>query len=134
MWRGIVAAGLLLGPGFVSGAGALEPQALVGDWVGEWNDGASVRDAVYMTVTKVSGDRVEGTVYRRATPGTASDNRDLVFVGTLVGSMLSVRGGATVPGSPAMSFSCSVSRDGARMDGFFQSGGRSAVSLAKKTP
>jgi hypothetical protein len=33
-----------------------------------------------------------------------------------------------------MSFSCSVSRDGARMDGFFQGTGRSAVSFAKKHP
>jgi hypothetical protein len=55
-------------------------------------------------------------------------------VGTLVGSTLSVRGGPTVPGSPAMSFSCSVSRDGARMDGFFQGSGRSAVSFAKRHP
>jgi hypothetical protein len=39
-----------------------------------------------------------------------------------------------VPGSPAMSFSCSVSRDGARMDGFFQGTGRSAVSFARKHP
>jgi hypothetical protein len=133
MWRRVVVAGLL-GLGMVSGARALEPQAIVGDWVGEWNNGLGVRDAVYMTVTKVLGDRVEGTVYWQATPGTASDNRDLVFVGTLIGSTLSVRGGPTVPGSPAMSFSCSVSRDGARMDGFFQGTGRSAVSFAKKNP
>lgn len=133
MWRGVVVGGLL-GLGLVSSARALEPQALVGDWVGEWNNGLGLRDAVYMTVTKVLGDRVEGTVYRQVNPGTASDNRDLVFVGTLVGSTLSVRGGPTVPGSPAMSFSCSVSRDGARMDGFFQGTGRSAVSLAKKSP
>lgn len=133
MWRRVVVGGLL-GLGLVSSARALEPQALVGDWVGEWNNGLGLRDAVYMTVTKVLGDRVEGTVYRQANPGTASDNRDLVFVGTLVGSTLSVRGGPTVPGSPSMSFSCSVSRDGARMDGFFQGTGRSAVSLAKKSP
>jgi hypothetical protein len=120
MWRRVVVAGLL-GLGLVSSARALEPQAIVGDWVGEWNNGLGVRDAVYMTVTKVLGDRVEGTVYWQATPGTASDNRDLVFVGTLIGS-------------PAMSFSCSVSRDGAHMDGFFQGTGRSAVSLAKKGP
>ncbi len=133
MWRRVVVAGLL-GLGMVSSARALEPQAIVGDWVGEWNNGLGVRDAVYLTVTQVRGDRVEGTVYWQATPGTASDNRDLVFVGTLIGSTLSVRGGPTVPGSPAMSFSCSVSRDGARMDGFFQGTGRSAVSFAKKTP
>jgi hypothetical protein len=133
MWRRVVVGGLL-GLGLVSSARALEPQALVGDWVGEWNNGLGVHDAVYMTVTKVLGDRVEGTVYWQATPGTASDNRDLVFVGTLIGSTLSVRGGPTVPGSPVMSFSCSVSRDGARMDGFFQGTGRSAVSFARKHP
>jgi hypothetical protein len=133
MWRRVVVA-WLLGLGLVSSARALEPQVIVGDWVGEWNNGLGVHDAVYMTVTKVLGDRVEGTVYWQATPGSASDNRDLVFVGTLIGSTLSVRGGPTVPGSPAMSFSCSVSRDGARMDGFFQGTGRSAVSFAKKNP
>ena len=90
MWRRVIVAGLL-GLGLVSSARALEPQAIVGDWVGEWNNGLGVRDAVYMTVTKVLGERVEGTVYWQATPGTASDNRDLVFVGTLVGSTLSVR-------------------------------------------
>ncbi len=121
MWRRVVVAGLL-GLGLVSSARALEPQAIVGDWVGEWNNGLGARDAVYLTVIRVLGDRVEGTV------------RDLVFVGTLIGSTLSVRGGPTVPGSPAMSFSCSVSRDGARMDGFFQGTGRSAVSFAKKNP
>jgi len=133
MWRRVIVAALL-GLGAVSSARALEPQAIVGDWVGEWNNGLGVRDAVYLTVTQVRGDRVEGTVYWRVTPGTAADNRDLAFVGTLVGSTLSVRAGVTVPGSPAMSFSCSVSRDGTRMDGFFQAAGRSAVSFAKKTP
>ena len=132
-WR-TGALALLLGLASVSGAGAIEPQALVGAWIGEWNNGLGVSDAVYLTVTRVSGDRVEGTVYWRATPGTASENRDLLFVGTLVGSLLSVRGAPTVPGSPAMSFSCSISRDGTRMDGFFQGAGRSAVSFARKQP
>jgi len=130
----LAALALLLGLASVSGAGAIEPQALVGAWIGEWNNGLGVSDAVYLTVTRVSGDRVEGTVYWQATPGTASENRDLRFVGTLVGSMLSVRGAPTVPGSPAMSFSCSISRDGTRMDGFFQGAGRSAVSFARKQP
>jgi hypothetical protein len=118
----------------VSVVSAIEPQALVGAWVGEWNNGLGVGDTVYMTVTKVAGDRVEGIVYWQATPGTPSENRDLPFVGTLVGSTLSVRGAPTVPGSPAMSFSCSISRDGMRMDGFFQGAGRSAVSFARKQP
>jgi hypothetical protein len=67
--------------------------------------GSSASDAVYMTVTKVSGDRVEGTGSWRATLGAPPGNHDLVFVGTLVGSTLSVRGSPTVPGSPAMTFS-----------------------------
>ena len=46
----------------LSRASALEPQAIVGDWVGEWNNGLGASDAVYMTITKVSGDRVEDTV------------------------------------------------------------------------
>jgi hypothetical protein len=123
-----------LGLASVSAAHALEPQAIVGDWVGEWNNGLGVSDAVYLTVTKVSGDRVEGTLYWQATSGTPSENRDLSFVGTLIGQTLSVRGAPTVPGSPAMSFSCSISRDGTRMDGFFQGAGRSAVSFARKSP
>jgi hypothetical protein len=132
-WRtGVLA--LLLGLASVSVASAVEPHALVGVWVGEWNNGLGVSDAVYMTVTKVSGDRVEGSVYWRATPGAPSENRDLLFVGTLMGSTLSVRGAPTVPGSPTMSFSCSVSRDGTRMDGFFKAAGRSTVSFAKKAP
>lgn len=132
-WRsGALAA--LLALASVSSVGAIEPQALVGAWVGEWNNGLGVSDAVDLTVTRVSGDRVEGIVYWHATPGTPSENRDLLFVGTLVGSTLSVRGAPTVPGSPAMSFSCSISRDGTRMDGFFQGAGRSAVSFARKQP
>ena len=125
---------MLLGLGSVCIASALEPQGIVGVWVGEWNNGLGVSDAVYMTVTKVSGDRVEGTVYWQASPGTPSENHDLLFVGTLVGSTLSVRGAPTVPGSPAMSFSCSINRDGTRMDGFFQTARRSAVSFTKKNP
>jgi hypothetical protein len=132
-WRvGVLAA--LLGLASAPGVAAIEPQALVGAWVGEWNNGLGVSDVVYLTVTRVSGDRVEGTVYWQATPGAPSENRDILFVGTLVGSTLSVRGAPTIPGSPAMSFSCSISRDGERMDGFFQGAGRSAVSFARKQP
>jgi hypothetical protein len=130
-WRSAALA-VLLGLASVSTVRALEPQALVGAWVGEWNNGLGASNAVYLTVTKVSGDRVEGTLYWQATPGTPSENQDLLFVGTLVGRTLSVRGAPTVPGSPAMSFSCSVSRDGTRMDGFVQGAGRSAVSFAKE--
>jgi len=132
-WRSATLAGLL-GLASVSVVSAIEPQALMGAWIGEWNNGLGVSDAVYLTVTKVSGDRVEGTLYWQATSGTPSENRDLSFVGTLIGQTLSVRGAPTVPGSPAMSFSCSISRDGTRMDGFFQGAGRSAVSFARKSP
>ncbi len=55
MWRSRVLAGLLvLGSG--SSARAQEPQAIVGDWVGEWRNGLGASDAVYMTarVTEVS--------------------------------------------------------------------------------
>lgn len=133
MWRRGVLVGLLL-VGSASGASALEPQAIVGAWVGEWSDGLGVRDAVYMTVTKVSGDRVEGTVYWQPAAAAASERQDLAFVGTLVGNILSMRGAPTSPGSPAMSFSCSVSQDGTRMDGFLQAARRLAVSLAKQKP
>ena len=55
MWRSRVLAGLLvLGSG--SSARAQEPQAIVGDWVGERSNGLGASDAVYMTarVTEVS--------------------------------------------------------------------------------
>jgi hypothetical protein len=125
---------VLVGLASVSAAPAFEPQALVGAWVGEWNNGLGVSNAVYLTVTKVSGERVEDTLYWQATPGTVAENQDLLFVGTLVGQTLSVRGAPTVPGSPAMSFSCSINRDGTRMDGFVQGAGRAAVSFARKDP
>lgn len=131
MWRSHVLAGLLV-LGSMSIASALELQAIVGDWVGEWNNVLGASNAVYMTITKVSGDRVEGTVYRRTTLGASSENRDLLFVGMLVGNMLSVRDAPTVPGSPAMSFSYNINRDGTRMAGFFQTAGRSAVSFARQ--
>jgi hypothetical protein len=133
MWGGGVLAGLLV-LGCVSVASALEPQAIVGAWVGQWNDGLGVTDAVYMTVTKVSGDRVEGTVFWKVAAGTPSENQELLFVGTLVGNTPSVRGAPTVPGSPPMSFSCSINQEGTRMDGFFQAARRWAVSLAKRRP
>lgn len=62
MWRRGLLIGLLV-LGSASGVDALEPQAIVGAWVGEWSDGLGVREAVYMTVTRVFGERVEGTVY-----------------------------------------------------------------------
>jgi hypothetical protein len=126
-WHGGVLAGLLLLCS-ASTVSALEPQTIVGDWIGEWHDIFGASDAVYVTVTKVSGDRVEGTLYWRATPGAPSDNRDLPFVGTLVGSTLS----ATLSGSPLMSFSYNIDRAGTRMSGFFQATIRSGVSLSKK--
>src|SRR5258707_10463064 len=116
MWRGVIVAGLR-GLGVVSSARALEPQAIVGDWVGEWNNGLGVRDAVYLTVTQVRGDRVEGTVYWRAPPGTAGGNRDLPFVGTRVGRTLSVRGGAPVPGDAALMLSLGRKPGRRRKDG-----------------
>lgn len=131
MWRRVMLAGLLV-LWSASIVGALEPQGIIGDWVGEWNNGRGASDAVYMTVTKVSGDRVEGTLYWQATPGTPSENRALQFVGTLVGNTFSVRGAPTVPGSPAMSFFYNINREGTRMAGVFQATGRSAVSLSKK--
>lgn len=131
MWRIGVLAGLLV-LWSASIVGAFEPQSVVGDWVGEWNNGRDTSDAVYMTVKAISGNRVEGTLYRRAIPGSPYDNRDLPFVGTLVGHTLSVRGAPTVLGSPPMSFSYNINRAGTRMMGFFQATGRSAVSLAKK--
>ncbi len=80
MWRSRVLVGLLvLGSG--SSARAMEPQTIVGDWVGEWRNGLGVSDAVYMTVTKGSGGRVEGTVSWRATPGAPSENHDLLVRG-----------------------------------------------------
>jgi hypothetical protein len=131
MWRmGVLAGLLVLWSAFT--VGAFEPQSVVGEWVGEWNNGRDTSDAVYMTVKAVSGGRVDGTLHRRAIPGSPYDNRDLPFVGTLVGHMLSVRGAPTVPGSPPMSFSYNISRDGTRMAGFFQATDRSAVSLAKR--
>lgn len=127
LWhRGVLAGLLLLCAASI--ASALEPQTIVCDWIGEWHDSLGASDAVYVTVTKVSGDRVEGSLYWRATPGAPSDNRDLQFVGTLVGNTLS----ATVSGSPAMSFSYNIDRTGTRMAGFFQATTRSGVSLAKK--
>jgi hypothetical protein len=48
-------------------------------------DGLGVTDAVYMAVTKVSGDWVEGTVFWKVAAGTPSENQELLFVGTLVG-------------------------------------------------
>jgi hypothetical protein len=126
-WHRGVLAGLLLLCS-ASTVSALEPQTIVGDWIGKWHDSLGASDAVYVTVTKVSGDRVEGTLYWRATPGAPSDNRDLPFVGTLVGSTLS----ATLSGSPLMSFSYNIDRAGTRMSGFFQATIRSGVSLGKK--
>lgn len=131
MWRSRVLVGLLvLGSG--TSTSALEPQAIVGDWVGVWSNSLGASDAVYMTVTKVSGERVEGTVYWQATPGAPSENHDVLFVGTLVGSTLSVRGAPTVRGSPAVTFSCNINRDGTQMAGFFQAADRSSVSFTKK--
>jgi hypothetical protein len=127
LWRRGVLVGLLLLCS-TSTVSALEPQTIVGDWIGEWHDSLGASDAIFVTVTKVSGNRVEGTLYWRATPGAPSDNRDLPFVGTLVGSTLS----ATLSGSPVMSFSYNIDRAGTRMAGFFQATMRSGVSLSKK--
>lgn len=65
----------------------------VGEWVGEWSGGSIqyFRDRLHLTVKKVVGDRVEGTIYVSGPQGPGT-NRDTDFVGTLVGDTLTLRG------------------------------------------
>ena len=115
-----------------SGAIALEPQALLGDWDGEWRSTNS-NGTVSVTIKKVSGDQIEGSLIWHTRRQSASyHNMDLPFTATLVGNTLSVQNAPTKTGSPPMTFSYEINEEGTKMEGFFHVMARSSVSLVKK--
>lgn len=102
-----------------------DPQRWVGEWVGEWSGGSLqyFRDQLYLTIKKVVGDHVEGTIYTRG-PEHPRNNRDIDFVGTLVGDTLTLRGW------PQSAFR--IEKDGKTMTGTWRGMFPVSASLTKK--
>jgi hypothetical protein len=126
MNRLVLATGLLLVMAWA--AIAFEPQRLVGEWRGEWSIPTD-RGDVYITITKVDGMRVEGTMWVR---GPARyHNRDLPFVAALNGANL-VATTPTQPGEPPIQWSLDVNDEATQMVGTATGRARSDVKMSKK--
>ena len=68
---------------------AFDPRTLVGEWSGEYSSGtSSSRGKYYLTIEKVDGDKVHLRIERPAI-SDPSLPRDVRFVGTLSGNILS---------------------------------------------
>lgn len=108
-------------PAAPSGTGGFTAESLLGEWAGEWGVPA-YRDAAYMTITRVVGNRIEGTMRLNASSSHPGYNRDYPFVATLAGNTL------TIPGwshwSPLV-----IDKDGVTMHGAFVGEVRYSVSL-----
>jgi hypothetical protein len=96
----IVLAGLAMMTGLAlprALAQSVDPQSLVGEWVGTWTMGseAAVKADYNMTITKVEGNQVHGRVERAGWGRTVPSEFD--FVGTLEGDKL-VLADSTHPG------------------------------------
>ena len=95
----IVLAGLAVVTGFPPPEGlaqTVDPQSLVGEWVGTWflTQRPQVEGQYNMTVTKVEGNQVHGRVERTFAVGQAG-TANFAFVGTLEGDKLVFTGSAT---------------------------------------
>lgn len=107
---------------------AVEPQALVGEWGGEWK-ASTVGNTLSMTITKIDGERVQGSVFIRG--NAPYHNKDIPFVGKLAGNTFSTET-ATQPGSPPMQWQLTVDPTGTKMEGTAQATARASISLSKR--
>lgn len=101
---------------------------LAGEWEGQWQT-PWASGALYVTIKKIDGDQVLGTIYIR---GNAHyHNRDLTLTGTLRGNRLA-GSFPTMPGSPAATYEWEIGPDGKAMTGWGEAAARSSISLKKK--
>jgi hypothetical protein len=107
---------------------AFEPQDLVGQWVGRWSASA-MSDSMSITIKKVHGEQVEGTMFVKGPQ--KYHNRDVDFVGRLVGNTFSADT-PTLPGSPSTRWSLMVDPTGTKMEGTAQATAKDSVSLTKQ--
>jgi hypothetical protein len=107
-------------------AQTVDPQSLVGEWVGTWTMGseAMVKADYNMTVTKVEGNQVHGRVERAGWGRQAPASFD--FVGTLEGDKL-VLAGPTHPGE----FTIYKTNYGTQMNGTSLESIRFNISMTK---
>jgi hypothetical protein len=78
---------------------------------------STMRDAIYLTISKIEDDEVAGTIYIK---GPAHyHNRDLAFTGRLRGTTLA-GSYATVRGDPPVSYEWEIGPDGKSMTGWGQ--------------
>ena len=105
----------------------ISPGDLVGKWTGQWQAGRS-KGALYVTIKKIDGDQVSGTIYIDGP--LMHHKRELTLTGTIRGNTLA---GAhpTLPGGPVITYEWEIGPDGKSMAGWSQGTNRGAVSLTK---
>ena len=82
----LVLFGLLLGVPVNSCAQPLEPQSLIGEWIGTWQGKlASVSGSYRLTIQRIDGEKVRGHV---ETSGERGENRTFPITGVLRGNHL----------------------------------------------
>ena len=127
----IVLAGLAMMTGLAlprALAQSVDPQSLVGEWVGTWTMGseAAVKADYTMTIVKVEGNQVHGRV-ERAGWGSRLAPASFDFVGTLEGDKL-VLADSTHPGE----FTIYKTSYGTQMQGASVETIRFIISMTKR--
>ena len=109
-------------------ASAFDPQRLVGEWEGQWKT-PRVGDAIHMTIKKVEGTRVEGSMYIRGR--LKYHNRDISFVGAIDG-MVFTANTPTLPGEPPIRWTLQVNDEATEMTGTGAGTAVADVNIGKK--
>ena len=103
---------------------AVDPQTLVGQWVGNWaNRGAARGGRYYLTIEKVEGDKVYLRI-ERPDLKDSSQPKDVEGVGTLTGNHLSY--------APPRIAQTDLTIDGNKMSGTSQGRATLEIELLKK--
>ena len=117
----LVLFGLLLGVPVNGCAQPLEPQSLIGEWIGTWEGKmASVSGPYRLTIQRIDGEKVRGRV---ETSGGRGENRTFPITGVLRGNHLTYG---------TSNFTVDLEISGSEMHGNWSGLVQREISLTKK--
>jgi hypothetical protein len=102
---------------------AIDPQTLIGEWIGEWTPPSGRGGKYYLTIEKIEGEKVQLRIERPDLPDPSLP-KDVRFVGTLTGNRLEY--------APPRVPRTELTIDGNRMYGTAHGRGTLKIALQKK--